>query len=226
MADFSWVPEGYKGIFSYVDKKLVASCSKCGATRQTSGKGAVLRDIEAGKGQKFLMCGSCRHYKGAKPTKKEIDSWPEGHKRCTDCREVKPFSDFHKHAGAMFGYNTVCKACRIPISKKKWQDTDYRYKMYSRAKSRAKRLNRKFDIKLEDIIIPDMCPILGVPLDHTPGSPHVPSLDRIDCDRGYTPDNIMVMSRRANTLKNDMTLHEAEAIFRFLNKLNSSTIKK
>lgn len=219
MADFSWVPEGYGDIFSYKDGKLVASCSKCGATRQTSGRGAVLRDIDAGKGKKFKMCGSCKHYKGAKPTPQEIASWPNGHKRCTDCRVVKPFSDFHKHAGAMFGYNTICKECRVLISKKRWKDTDYRYKMYSRAKGRAKRKGREFTISLDDIVIPEKCPVLGTELDIDAKTPaQSPSLDRIDSSRGYTPDNIIVMSWRANMLKNNMTEEECEALLNFFKK--------
>lgn len=215
MANFDWVPEEYQGVFSYVNNKLMASCVDCGTQRHTSGRGAVLRDIGAGKGDKFRYCGSCRYVKSAKPTKEEIASWPPGHKRCVECRKIKPFSGFHKHAACLFGYNTVCKDCRVPKSKQKWLSTDYRQRIYDRAKGRAKQRGREFTISLDDVVIPETCPVLGVPLVHAPGSPYVPSLDRIDSSKGYTPDNIIVMSWRANTLKNNMTEEECRALLRF-----------
>src|SRR5690606_21209464 len=136
MADFSWVPEELTGRFSYVNNKLVASCEVCGATRQTSGKGAVLRDIAAGKVDRFKRCGLHGKYKGMKPSPQDVASWPEGHKRCTDCKEIKPFSEFHKHATALFGYNTVCKSCRVPISKDNYAQRSFEQKMWERAKGR------------------------------------------------------------------------------------------
>jgi fumarylacetoacetate (FAA) hydrolase family protein len=55
-----------------------------------------------------------------------------------------------------------------------------------------------FDLELSDIQIPDVCPVLGLPMT-------IPSLDRRDNDRGYTKDNVEVVHRRTNTLKNDAT---------------------
>jgi hypothetical protein len=216
MADFSWVPEELTGRFSYENGRLVASCEVCGATRQTSGKGAVLRDIAAGKIDRFKRCGLHGKYKGMKPSPQDVASWPEGHKRCTDCKEIKPFSEFHKHRTALFGYNTVCKACRVPISKVHHQNTSYEHRLFHAAKSRATRKNREFSIELSDIQIPAVCPVLGVPIVLKAGSDYAPSLDRIDSSRGYVKGNVIVMSKRANTLKNNMTLEEAQALVAFL----------
>lgn len=47
----------------------------------------------------------------------------------------------------------------------------------------------------------DICPILGTPLD-------IKSLDRIDNSKGYTPDNVQVISLRANSIKRDATFDE------------------
>lgn len=216
MADFSWVPKELEGRFSYVNGKLVASCEECGATRQTSGRGAVLRDIEVGKTAKFRWCGLHGKYKGMKPTPDDIASWPEGHKRCTDCKEVKPFSEFHRHATALFGYNTVCKSCRVPLSKDNYAQRSFEQKMWERAKGRAKRSGRDFNIERSDITIPERCPVLDVPIVLEAGSDYAPSLDRIDSSRGYVKGNVIVMSKRANTLKNNMTLQEAQALVAFL----------
>lgn len=78
--------------------------------------------------------------------------------------------------------------------------------MWKQAKHRAKYdyKNMDFTIDVEDIVLPKVCPYLGVgfiPLDKDYGY----SLDRIDSSKGYTPDNIQVISRLANIMKNNAT---------------------
>lgn len=87
-------------------------------------------------------------------------------------------------------------------------------KLYQAAKSRAKQMSREFSIDLEDISIPEKCPILGIELRRGEGrSDHnSPSLDRVDSQKGYSKNNILVMSWRANTLKKDATLDELIAL--------------
>jgi hypothetical protein len=63
-------------------------------------------------------------------------------------------------------------------------------------------------ISEEDIVIPDTCPILGIPLITGTGKGAKPgsiSVDRKDSARGYTPDNIQVISQKANIMKSDAT---------------------
>lgn len=78
-------------------------------------------------------------------------------------------------------------------------------KMWRRAKARAKETGREFEILPEDIIIPATCPILGMVLvcysGRSGGQPDSPSLDRVDSTKGYTKDNIMVVSHLANMMK-------------------------
>jgi len=81
--------------------------------------------------------------------------------------------------------------------------------MLSRAKIRAKQRGLEFNIDLSDIIIPDKCPLLGIPLVHMGENKHqIPTLDRIDSTKGYIKGNVMVISWRANLLKNDATAGE------------------
>ena len=94
---------------------------------------------------------------------------------------------------------------------------DPRYKMFHNAKHRAKLKGIPFTITMEDIIIPELCPLLEIPILLETGdrrSPHNPSLDRIvpGKDIGYIPGNIQVISSRANWLKADATLEELELI--------------
>lgn len=79
------------------------------------------------------------------------------------------------------------------------------WKMHQRAKNRAKLNGRDFDLQVSDIMIPINCPILGIELEVHSGSSggrsNSPSLDRIDNDKGYTKDNIRVVSHLANQMK-------------------------
>ena len=77
-------------------------------------------------------------------------------------------------------------------------------RMYNSAKVRAKRYGHEFTITVDDIRVPERCPILGVLLETGKGRAlaRSPTLDRIDNNRGYTPDNVQVISYRANTMKN------------------------
>lgn len=90
--------------------------------------------------------------------------------------------------------------------------------MFWAARDRAKRAGIEFTIKLSDLRIPARCPVLGMPLVRRGGKaqPDSPSLDRIDSSKGYTPANTMIISHRANCLKNNGTLEEFEKIVRYL----------
>jgi len=140
-----------------------------------------------------------------KYTAEELASWPAEHKRCRMCQEVLPFSAFSKCKNTLFGLDNNCRECRKPKSKQDWQERTTEQSLLATAKFRAKKKNLQFNLELSDIIVPEVCPILGVPI--TTGW-HAPSLDRIRPERGYTKGNVQVISKRANTLKNNMTLDE------------------
>jgi len=100
-----------------------------------------------------------------------------------------------------------------------WGRHDCRGYLLSAARYRATQKNMEFTIIKEDIIIPDKCPLLGIDIiPNAKDRKHSPSLDRIDSNRGYTPDNIWVVSSRANTLKNDATLQELQTLVENLSK--------
>lgn len=88
----------------------------------------------------------------------------------------------------------------------------YRRLMLSAAKGRAKTYGLDFNIDIDDIIIPDTCPLLGVTLTVAKGrhSPkrNSPSLDRIEPSKGYVKGNVWVISHKANSMKCDATLDE------------------
>jgi hypothetical protein len=84
------------------------------------------------------------------------------------------------------------------------------YIMWKSARHRALINNVSFNIELIDIIIPKFCPVLNIELDRTHSKSHdnSPSLDRIVPSLGYTKGNVVVISHRANTIKNKATWQE------------------
>lgn len=150
--------------------------------------------------------------KHKKFTREEVSSWPEGHKRCRTCWEVLPLSAFHNHSSGLMGKYHTCKPCRKPDSKAGWQARTFEQTMLASSRFRAKKHGIPHTIVLEDIVIPERCPILNVPIVVERNHPYRPSLDQINPRCGYTPDNIQVISHRANHLKNNMAPHEAVAL--------------
>jgi hypothetical protein len=92
------------------------------------------------------------------------------------------------------------------------------YLMYTSAKHRAKKAGIPFEITLEDIIIPEYCPVLNIPIFTTPGEscPNAPSLDRFIPELGYVPGNVTVISFKANTIKNNATTEEIQMVTKWM----------
>lgn len=84
--------------------------------------------------------------------------------------------------------------------------------LYWSVKGRANRAGLPFDLEKGDIVIPSHCPVLGIPLFRNVGGSkptgNSPSVDRIIPEKGYTKDNIQIISQRANVMKNDATPDE------------------
>ena len=100
------------------------------------------------------------------------------------------------------------------IPKGQRRSDDRRYSMFHNAKHRAKNKGIPFTISIDDIIIPEFCPLLGIPLVSTNDKtdPRNPSLDQKKPGEGYTPDNVWVISSRANWIKSDASKEELRMI--------------
>lgn len=103
---------------------------------------------------------------------------------------------------------------------RRWRKSNKLSSLLISAKSRAKKQNIGFDIKLDDFTegIPTSCPVLGIPIISGEGqkSNNSPSLDRIDNKKGYIKGNVRVISYKANRLKSDMALEECRLILKDL----------
>ena len=159
-------------------------------------------------------------------------------KSCSHCAETKPFTEFYRSKGTKDGYHANCKKCAAILAKNRryWTSDKAKDKAHQRyqskvaespehymliaAKKRAKKQGVPFDLQISDIVIPNMCPILGVPLVKQVAhcGDTSPTLDKIVPDKGYIKSNIAVISHRANQLKGDATIEEFEMVLAYLDR--------
>lgn len=102
------------------------------------------------------------------------------------------------------------------LKKKSMLDDFYVASLLRIIKSRCKKTGVAFDLQNEDITIPTVCPVLGIPLEYgSTNRDNSPSIDRIIPSKGYIPENVIVVSKRANKIKNDATSHELFKVYDF-----------
>lgn len=156
-------------------------------------------------------------------------------RQCKKCKNFKEESDFYKNSRL---YSLYCKECKeITLKENKIrknevrklklrtdpiynairlkQRKDSRIRNYEKfllnhAKSRARKLKIEFNLELNDIIIPEICPILEIPLKRSDinSTNNSPSLDRINNSKGYIKGNIRIISLLANRMKNNASMEQ------------------
>jgi hypothetical protein len=116
------------------------------------------------------------------------------------------------------GYSR-CRSCHQECDRR-INHKDHRREMLHQARRRAKQSGVPCTITKEDIKIPVYCPVLGIKL--TAGTSGdcdaAPSLDRFNPALGYIPENIFVISKRANTLKNNGTIEEHKNVLEWMQR--------
>lgn len=116
----------------------------------------------------------------------------ETHRQCTNCLVI-----YERTCPTV----TLCNICNSGRVKSQSPEI----KMWRRAKARAVKSSIPFDIEVSDIVIPDFCPVLGIPLvvfkGRSGGENNSPALDRVDNTLGYVKGNVMVLSHLANCMK-------------------------
>lgn len=136
--------------------------------------------------------------------------------RCLSCRRANYKADPIKartSASAYYKQNRESVLEKMRLRRRK----DARVQMFKSARARATATGCPFGITLDDIQIPDKCPVLGIPLSVGESGCHAgsPSLDRIAPAKGYVPGNIVVVSFRANTIKSDASIEELKRVVSF-----------
>lgn len=130
--------------------------------------------------------------------------------------------------GALNSGNTRSCGC---LKRDTWRDLNIthrmtgtpEYRMLNSARHRAKVSGVPCTITTDDIHIPDVCPVLGMPLTKGVGRQHdgSPTLDRLRFDGGYTSDNVVVMSLLANRVKGKCTSAQVLAVADWMESLGS-----
>ena len=90
--------------------------------------------------------------------------------------------------------------------------------LLNNARKRASMFNLDYNLDIEDIILPEECPILKhkFEIGKPGGSKYSYSLDRIDPSKGYIKGNIQVISRLANAMKNNATPEELKLFAKYI----------
>lgn len=140
---------------------------------------------------------------------------------CIKCKKEKDMSFFNNDSN-------ICMLCIDKRKKKKMTYEEhkiYHMKNYEAfiirmTRHRAKKSNIPFNITKEDIIIPNYCPILGIPLDRRDRD-HSPSLDKVIPSKGYTKENIAIISMKANRLKNNASVDDLEKILKYMKYMSA-----
>jgi hypothetical protein len=167
---------------------------------------------------------------------------PDGKtKLCSTCKNFFTFDKFHKRTETSHGLSPSCKDCsnknnkekRIPYSQLSQEQKQLilnsnkisrskikpELKILKAALKRSKEKSLEFNITIEDIIIPEYCPILNIKLfSSLRKTDNSPSLDRIDNSKGYIKGNVHIVSDRVNRLKNNANKEELEKISNYFNK--------
>lgn len=89
------------------------------------------------------------------------------------------------------------------------------YKILHSAKRRAKKANLSFNLDISDIVIPECCPVFPeIKLKCNEGCVdfNSPTLDRIIPELGYIKGNVIIISHKANSIKNSATFEELRRV--------------
>lgn len=156
-------------------------------------------------------------------------------KKCSKCNIEKDLSYFNTRSNNRKKYHSWCKEClkNYKTAEVRWiqrhkdldkfnaQKRESRKRnpityMLKAAKMRAKRDELDYNLEPSDIIIPEFCPVLGLPLIIGSNDKDInPSLDRIDNNLGYIKGNVIVVSYRCNRIKNNSTEEERKKLYEF-----------
>ena len=99
-------------------------------------------------------------------------------------------------------------------------------RMLSGAKTRAREKGVDFNIDYSDIQMPNLCPVLKIPLVPNEGAigDSSPTLDRLLPHLGYTKGNVKVISSLANRIKTNATSAQIYAVAEYVRIIEEENI--
>lgn len=156
-------------------------------------------------------------------------------KVCRSCQTEKVSAEFRKEPRNTDGLSSYCKSCNSKWSnaynkrqvRSNWASRILHYirVAYSGAKRRKKVLSwEPYDIDrafLFELLARQQgrCFWTGVEFSlEEMGKPWSVSLDRLDCDRGYTKDNVVLVCMSANLARNDSSPDDMRAFIEMIRR--------
>lgn len=197
-------------------KKHLFVCSKCGKEEW------LLKNTISRKKNKDL-CGSCAQQKNYQVNNLRVfhpaKDWNKIYNDSTQTGNTLEEAriqglKYYKRECSKHGpmpYATLdqsCRKCSAECARTRNEENiefNRPRTILSAARKRSRERGLMFDLTIEDIRgnIPTMCPILDIPLSYDHDFDTSPSLDRLDSTKGYTKENVKIISNRANRLKNN-----------------------
>lgn len=204
-------PTGNSVLFLYhnFNMKGTKTCTKCSLEKSTDDFKKSTRSTDG----RFPQCKACEaRYREARAEvhRAYMKTYYRDNKT-KFAKENAKYQEAHKEGRKQYNkdyyYNRRMRALEWDI-------------LY-RIRSRSKKQGIKFNLTREDIVVPEVCPVLGIPLNRggigiKGARPDSPSVDRIRPELGYVKGNVRVISNRANTLKCDASIEELERVLQDL----------
>lgn len=214
-------------------------CNKCGIEQPIE----EFVKNPMSKGGRICSCRRCNS---------KLQRTPETIK-CLVCKQELPFYKFDLAYKSPTGRRWCCKECWSKLKEetglsdnalRRRYDPEFNAKSYEQkkqdrwnhfvhymwkaAKDRAEKRGLEFNIEEGDIIIPDRCPLLNVPIEFGTKEDYnrSPSLDRIDNTKGYIKGNVWVISKKANLMKSSATLEELQTFCKNVLRYSPSFTKQ
>ena len=186
-------------------------CSQCGEAKS-------LDSFYRVSGKSHLLKAACKHC----TCKAQKDYVSRNHEKLSAqkkeyrARKAKE-TKFNKKVWYEANKERCSEKCR------EWRISNQERVLLNGAKNRAEKRGIPFNLELEDINIPEYCPVLGLKLEIGKGKtqPNSPSLDRLVPSLGYVKGNILVVSHRANQIKNDASIDEVKRVLRYMERYQS-----
>jgi len=157
-------------------------------------------------------------------------------KKCTKCKIEKTSIEFYNSKTTEDKLTYSCKTCmttyrqqnkeksklymrslrefdneKVKLTRNKsYRNTSPLEKILRQSKHRAKAKYIEFDIELKDLTLPTKCPYLKVPfiIGTKDNYEYTHSIDRIDNNKGYIKGNVEIITKKANSMKNNASAEE------------------
>ena len=139
-------------------------------------------------------------------------------KTCFRCKESKLLDLFFKHKSTSDGFHSWCKSCcqegNVRSRTKQNSSIEGRAKVFLRnAQNSAKKRNQSFELNVQNIVDCwnnqlKICAYSGREMTLESGKLNTVSIERIDSNVGYTPDNTILVCQAINRMKSDFAYED------------------